>query len=118
MTVKPSRLAFDATSGPVGAQCVRPDDAKTTAAQNSAEVPFIVQADRSVPQTLKRQWNQLILSVDDDPTLLLGREQLLKSEGFLTVSATDGQQALALFATCRGTSCSWISKCRGSTAEL
>ncbi|MBV9085893.1 MAG: response regulator [Acidobacteriaceae bacterium] len=42
---------------------------------------------------------QVIVSVDDDPALLFVREKLLESEGYTALSAADGKQALAIFAT-------------------
>lgn len=40
---------------------------------------------------------KLILSVDDDSTLLCSRHKLLSSEGYGVISANDGAQALQLF---------------------
>lgn len=40
----------------------------------------------------------LILSVDDEPRILLTRQQILESRGYKVLSASDGEQALQLFA--------------------
>lgn len=40
----------------------------------------------------------LILSVDDEPGILLTRQQILESRGYKVLSASDGEQALQLFA--------------------
>ncbi len=41
---------------------------------------------------------RLILSVDDEPGILLTRQQILESRGYKVLSACDGEQALQLFA--------------------
>jgi CheY-like chemotaxis protein len=41
---------------------------------------------------------RLILSVDDEPGILLSRQLILKNEGYEVLSATDGEQALRMFA--------------------
>lgn len=40
----------------------------------------------------------LILSVDDEPAILLTREKILVAAGYEVLSASDGEQALRLFA--------------------
>jgi CheY-like chemotaxis protein len=41
--------------------------------------------------------SHLVLSVDDEATVLFTREHLLRAEGYSVVSASDGKQALELF---------------------
>lgn len=41
---------------------------------------------------------RLILSVDDEPGILLSRQLILESEGYEVLSAIDGEQALRMFA--------------------
>ena len=41
----------------------------------------------------------LILSVDDEPSILFAREKLLEAAGYKVLSAADGEAALNLFAT-------------------
>lgn len=72
---------------------------RASGAQISSGGRFIVPAAGPALVARLPQRNQLILSVDDDPALLFLREQLLKAEGFLAVSAANGKEALALFAT-------------------
>ena len=38
------------------------------------------------------------MSVDDEPGILLSRQLILKNEGYEVLSATDGEQALRMFA--------------------
>lgn len=73
--------------------------AKMVRAHNSSGSvsPSLVQ-DAFTAALSKRQRNQLILSVDDEPGLLFVREKLLESEGYSVLSAPDGEQALAIFA--------------------
>jgi CheY-like chemotaxis protein len=40
----------------------------------------------------------LILSVDDEPGILVSRQLILESEGYRVLSAADGEQALRMFA--------------------
>ena len=42
--------------------------------------------------------SRLILSVDDEPTILFTRQQILERAGYRVLSATNGEQALAIFA--------------------
>src|ERR1700746_2370920 len=41
---------------------------------------------------------RLILSVDDEPAILVSRQLILENEGYEVLSATDGEQALRMFA--------------------
>ena len=41
---------------------------------------------------------RLILSVDDEPGILASRQLILENEGYEVLSATDGEQALRMFA--------------------
>jgi CheY-like chemotaxis protein len=41
---------------------------------------------------------RLILSVDDEPSILVSRQLILEHEGYEVLSATDGEQALRMFA--------------------
>src|ERR1700751_5857234 len=41
---------------------------------------------------------RLIFSVDDEPGILVSRKMILESEGYEVLSATDGEQALQMFA--------------------
>lgn len=41
---------------------------------------------------------RLILSVDDEPTILFTRQQILERSGYRVLSAANGQQALDIFA--------------------
>ena len=41
---------------------------------------------------------RLILSVDDEPAILVSRQLILENEGYQVLSATDGEQALRMFA--------------------
>jgi CheY-like chemotaxis protein len=43
--------------------------------------------------------SKLILSVDDEPSILFTREQILQSEGYDVCSAEDGETALHIFVT-------------------
>jgi CheY-like chemotaxis protein len=51
------------------------------------------------PRALKdsRKGARLILSVDDEPALLVTRERLLQSQGYDVLSACDGGKALKIF---------------------
>jgi CheY-like chemotaxis protein len=40
---------------------------------------------------------RLILSVDDEPGILVSRQLILESEGYEVLSASDGEQALRMF---------------------
>ena len=40
---------------------------------------------------------RLILSVDDEPAILVSRQLILEHEGYEVLSATDGEQALHMF---------------------
>jgi two-component system alkaline phosphatase synthesis response regulator PhoP len=42
--------------------------------------------------------NKLILSVDDEPSILLTRQSILENAGYAVLSAYDGDQALSYFA--------------------
>jgi CheY-like chemotaxis protein len=42
---------------------------------------------------------RLILSVDDEPAILVTRQKILEGAGYDVLSATDGEQALRLFAS-------------------
>ena len=42
---------------------------------------------------------RLILSVDDEPGILVSRQLILEGEGYEVLSAADGEQALDLFST-------------------
>jgi len=48
--------------------------------------------------TLCQSGRRLVLSVDDEPAILLTRERILEFAGYRVVSAKDGEQALQLFA--------------------
>jgi len=50
----------------------------------------------SVPVPVKNG-SKLILSVDDEPVILLTREKILQAEGYDVLSAPDGEKALELF---------------------
>ena len=41
---------------------------------------------------------RVILSVDDEPGILVSRQLILESEGYEVLSASDGEQALRMFA--------------------
>lgn len=41
---------------------------------------------------------RIILSVDDEPGILVSRQQILEREGYKVLSAADGEQALRIFA--------------------
>jgi DNA-binding response OmpR family regulator len=41
---------------------------------------------------------KVILSVDDEPGILVSRQLILESEGYEVLSAADGEQALRVFA--------------------
>jgi CheY-like chemotaxis protein len=41
---------------------------------------------------------RLILSVDDEPGILVSRQLILEGEGYTVLSAADGEQALRMFA--------------------
>jgi len=49
--------------------------------------------------TYARKQHHLILSVDDEPNLLQTREEVLRLAGYEVLSATNGKQALEMFAT-------------------
>lgn len=51
----------------------------------------------SYPHT-SRNGTRTILSVDDEPGILVSRQLILESEGFEVLSAVDGEQALRMFA--------------------
>src|SRR5277367_1887031 len=51
----------------------------------------------NVSRSQNRRW--LILSVDDEPAILLTRHKILESAGYEVLSAEDGEQALRLFAS-------------------
>jgi len=50
-------------------------------------------------QNIQQQQRLLILSVDDEPNLLQTREEVLRFAGYEVLSATNGKQALEMFAT-------------------
>ena len=56
----------------------------------------VTHADLS-PLPPKKHGNKLILSVDDEPVILLTREIVLQREGYAVVSAPGGVQALKAF---------------------
>jgi CheY-like chemotaxis protein len=45
-----------------------------------------------------RNVTRVILSVDDEPGILVSRQLILENEGYEVLSATDGEQALRMFA--------------------
>ena len=45
-----------------------------------------------------RNGTRVILSVDDDPGVLVSRQLILENEGYEVLSASDGEQALRTFA--------------------
>jgi CheY-like chemotaxis protein len=51
----------------------------------------------SVSASQNRRW--LILSVDDEPAILVTRHKILENAGYEVLSAEDGEQALHLFAS-------------------
>jgi two-component system alkaline phosphatase synthesis response regulator PhoP len=53
---------------------------------------------KTVP-TYAHKRRHLILSVDDEPSLLQTREQLLQFSGYEVLSAANGEKALEIFAT-------------------
>ena len=50
------------------------------------------------PSRLSNNGTRLILSVDDEPGILASRQLILENEGYEVLSATDGEQALRMFA--------------------
>lgn len=52
----------------------------------------------SSPLHVARNGTRLILSVDDEPGILVSRQLILESEGYEVLSAADGEQALQMFA--------------------
>lgn len=51
------------------------------------------------PSSLRKRSTKLvILSVDDEASILITRQQILESQGYEVLSAADGRQALRLFA--------------------
>ena len=50
-------------------------------------------------QSTSDNGTRLILSVDDEPSILLTREKLLEAAGYKVLSAAEGEAALNLFAT-------------------
>ena len=48
-----------------------------------------------VPTTVNRR-KRVILSVDDEPGLLYSRQEILKAEGYDVLSASNGEQAMAI----------------------
>jgi CheY-like chemotaxis protein len=50
-------------------------------------------------RTYDHKQRHLILSVDDEPNLLQTREEVLRLAGYEVLSATNGKQALEMFAT-------------------
>ena len=72
--------------------------ATTAGVQNSSSDVSQILVDAVKARPTKRQRDQVILSVDDEPGLLFVREKLLELEGYSVLSAPDGEQALAIFA--------------------
>ena len=52
----------------------------------------------SSPLHVARNGTRLILSVDDEPGILVSRQLILESEGYEVLSAADGEEALRMFA--------------------
>jgi CheY-like chemotaxis protein len=50
------------------------------------------------PLPPKKHGSRLILSVDDEPLILLTRQRILEREGYAVVSAPNGSEALQAFA--------------------
>ena len=57
------------------------------------------QAELSRQAKVRANGGKLILSVDDEPSILFTREQILQNEGYDVCSALDGETALHIFVT-------------------
>jgi CheY-like chemotaxis protein len=81
----------------------RPDGhAGNGGAQNSSEDQRLRPSPgRTGPTLVKKghRHRRLILSVDDEPSLLYTREKILECEGYQVLSAADGEKALDLLST-------------------
>jgi CheY-like chemotaxis protein len=52
----------------------------------------------SLPLHVAKNGTRVILSVEDEPGILVSRQLILESEGYEVLNAADGEQALQMFA--------------------